>query len=425
VLTTDVHLLLQDYPAGQVLSEGLQNAEDVGASKFVFILDLRRHSSQGLDERLHRFAGPAFVLADNGSGFAKRDWKSLQNLHNSEKQDSPSEIGSFGMGTRSYFHYTDVIFVGSGKTYVGIDPLRLVSDDPGWMLDIESEVDEANNKGLGMFEVPHHDFRVEGSVIRLPFRLEKNVFGTKVTEERAREMLEDFAEQLAGGELLLFLSNVKEIQLWLWEHAQQPTLVEKVERQDMGSIPRTAPWTRLPDWISSDSRHSFESLASQLEERLSRENSDFDEFSRAEVKITARTSGKCRQWVVAQRFDVNKQLTQLISSCKALPVVGIAVPLEGAVRGRAFCFLPIGDIFTGLPVHVNAGFKVKKDRRGIWLKDKTLSSLGLVGDQVDCAHWNHLLLTAHLPRLWAQVLEEMAEEVRMCSILDLNHTCSK
>ena len=32
------------------------------------------------------------------------------------------------MGSRSYFHYTDLLCVVSGSTYVAIDPLYLVSE---------------------------------------------------------------------------------------------------------------------------------------------------------------------------------------------------------------------------------------------------------------------------------------------------------
>ena len=46
-----------ENPAGQVLSEGLQNAEDAGASKFAFMLDLRRHAVPVLDPSLQGFAG--------------------------------------------------------------------------------------------------------------------------------------------------------------------------------------------------------------------------------------------------------------------------------------------------------------------------------------------------------------------------------
>jgi hypothetical protein len=100
-----------------------------------------------------------------------------------------------------------------------------------------------------------------------------------------------------------------------------------------------------------------------------------------------------------------------------VPIVGVAVPWQGTVRGRAFCFLPVGDIFTGLPVHLNACFKVKKDRRGLWLRDKQCSSIGLVGEHERQTEWNDLILTHALPRLWMEVLKEMAEKVRISIVM--------
>ena len=138
--------ILQDYPGGQLQDEALQNAEDSGATEFALMLDMRRHTS--VDPRL---AGPAFFLIDNGSGFDERQWKSLQNLHRSEKAEyartltcaaheymradasgcsplgsSPREIGRYGMGSRSYFHYCDVTTVVSRGKYVGLDPIDVV-----------------------------------------------------------------------------------------------------------------------------------------------------------------------------------------------------------------------------------------------------------------------------------------------------------
>jgi len=227
----------QEYPAGQVLSEGLQNAEDAGASKFAFMLDLRRHAVPVLDPSLQGFAGPAFVLADDGRGFAGREWESLQNLHASKKRDSPSDIGSFGMGTRSYFHYSDIVLVASQNMFVGLDPLEIAGEEGGWMLDVTKEADEAGQKGVAMLELPHFDVRTGGSIFRLPLRRDEHPvpaagrFGKEISEARAREMLEDFAKQLAGGEMLLFLTHVVCIELWLWDaDAEAPTLRERVQK---------------------------------------------------------------------------------------------------------------------------------------------------------------------------------------------------
>jgi len=313
-----------------VLFEGVQNAEDAGASKFVFMLDLRRHSTQGLDPDLHRFAGPAFVVADDGSGFEKHDWTSLQNLHASVKQDSPSEIGSFGMGTRSYFHYTDVVFVASKNIFVGLDPLEIVSHEGGWMLDtsIKSEADDARRKGVDFCNVPNLDFPEKGSIFRLPLRLKEPVagsFGTEVTEAKAREMLDDFAKQLASGEMLLFLSNVTCIELWLWEHdAVEPKLVEQVHKT---FVKTSESWggRRLPYWVSDDSRKCYKALAAQL---LEMDDNSRDHYfslvSQAVVETKEFSSGQTRRWFIAQRFDTRVDLAALISSCRTVPIVGVA-----------------------------------------------------------------------------------------------------
>lgn len=45
--------------------------------------------------------------------------------------------GKYGMGSRSYFHYTDLVTVVSGPTYACLDPRGLVSEDFGFAFDIE------------------------------------------------------------------------------------------------------------------------------------------------------------------------------------------------------------------------------------------------------------------------------------------------
>ena len=130
--------ILEDYPGGQLLSEALQNAEDGGASEFALVLDQR--TVHGISPEL---GGPAFVLIDIGSGFGHKEWESLQNLHQSEKRDSPSSIGAYGMGSRSYFHYSDVTLVVSCGEYVGLDPLEVISSherqgEQGWKISIAS-----------------------------------------------------------------------------------------------------------------------------------------------------------------------------------------------------------------------------------------------------------------------------------------------
>ena len=126
--------LLQHYPSGgQFISEALQNAEDTDrATKFCAVLDLQHHPTDQIrqDHRTwrERFQGPAILFYDNG-GFRDRDWESLQQIYNSEKRHSPSEVGKYGMGSRSFFHIGDNIQIVSGTKYAVLDPDEKVSDN--------------------------------------------------------------------------------------------------------------------------------------------------------------------------------------------------------------------------------------------------------------------------------------------------------
>lgn len=134
--------ILADYPGGQILSEGLQNADDAGAGRFSLMLDKRTRSdlqaSQGATNPgkkpraalLPHTQCASMVMFDDG-GFQDQDWESLQNIYASVKADAPKDTGQFGMGSRSFFHYTDVLQILSGETYVVMDPTWIAFKDGG------------------------------------------------------------------------------------------------------------------------------------------------------------------------------------------------------------------------------------------------------------------------------------------------------
>ena len=89
-----------------------------------------------------------------------------------------------------------------------------------------------------------------------------------------------------------------------------------------------------------------------------------------------------------------------------LPVVGVAIrltKLPDSVVGGLFCFLPIGDIKTGLPVHLNADFKLTPDRRKLV---ETLEGEAASGE-LEQGRWNRQLTAEVLPRLWAEALSNV------------------
>ena len=127
------------------IREALQNAEDTNKSThFCAVLDLQHHPKKRIRQDCQpwreRLQGPAILFYDDG-GFDERDWQSLQRIYDSEKRHSPSEVGKYGMGSRSFFHIGDVIQIISGTTYAVLDPDERVSGkgDFGACLDFVNE----------------------------------------------------------------------------------------------------------------------------------------------------------------------------------------------------------------------------------------------------------------------------------------------
>ena len=224
-----INNILEQYPDGQILSEALQNAEDVGASAFRIVLDLRTHDVEsdpacnGVNRDYCR--GPAFVLIDNGAGFRDNDWKALYKIFGStESKHTPGDIGRFGMGTRSYFAYTDIITVVSNGEYRALDPLEK-SGENSWE-HMTANVEETMPNEAAVFRFPAFGIEtlsdVRGALFRLPLRPEKykqvdkstGGFGPAISPDDARLKMHGYVAQLARQ--MFFLSNVRTIELWEW-----------------------------------------------------------------------------------------------------------------------------------------------------------------------------------------------------------------
>ena len=225
-----INNILEQYPDGQILSEALQNAEDVGAGTFRIVLDLRTHdvesdpTCKGVNRDYCR--GPAFVLIDDGAGFRSQDWGALYKIFGSHvSKHTPGDIGRFGMGTRSYFAYTDVITVVSNGQYRTLDPLELSGSTrwKHWAVDVEANMPNE----AAVFHFPTFGIEtladVKGAIFRLPLRPEKykqvdknhGGFGPAVSPEDARNKMHRYVAQLARQ--MFFLSNVRTIELWQWD----------------------------------------------------------------------------------------------------------------------------------------------------------------------------------------------------------------
>jgi len=418
--------ILEDYPGGQLLSEALQNAEDGGASEFALVLDQR--TVRGISPEL---GGPAFVLIDNGSGFGDKAWESLQNLHQSEKRDSPSSIGAYGMGSRSYFHYSDVTLVVSCGEYVGLDPLEVVSSherkgEQGWKVNIASPDGHVEQQiareaqSLFTHELAElcrgFDVISCGAMFRLPLRRDEDVareertntgvLGPAMPLERAESLMHGWAA--SAPRLLLFLTKVRRISIWRWRaDAPGPDLIAAAQRQTGQA---QVPFERIPHSLGEGQAASYVALRECIRNLSAEERAELSKMHADIVHIEDGAGHPGMSWLVVQRFDVETRelLAALEDGCNAVPVVGLALPLSvtdgSQIEGVPFCFLPVGSMRTGLPLHINGSFHPTPNRRDLWLPAAELD-----GGHEKKAKWNDVLMRHAVPRLWQDALVSLTD----------------
>jgi sacsin len=239
---TILRSLLQQYPSGgQFFLEALQNADDTGrAGKFAALLDLRQHTTQSLREPTAVRAalqGEAILFYDD-AGFEKRDWRNLQFMCDSRKRDSVSEAGSFGMGSRSFFHITDILQVLSGSMLAALDPDDLLQTGHfGEQEDFTQQgfSERCPNEGAAFKGVFGCDMQTPfaGTIIRAALRTAERAKDCSfmphaVDLERAQRIFNEFEAALKDGEVVLFLTSVTQVELWRWDPgAPASTLVAR------------------------------------------------------------------------------------------------------------------------------------------------------------------------------------------------------
>ena len=341
------------------------------------------------------------------------------------------------MGSRSFFHYSDITTIVSRGCYVGIDPLEVIETcgrqgKKGWSMDLGTTdvsgdaaaiIAEANQ----LFSQPDDvragfDATTRGAMFRLPLRRAHDVqrevdrelepLAAEIPVERAGALMTEWAE--LAPRLLIFLSSVTRVVLWRWEDgAARPECLAHV-RKEFGH--GTIPFPRLPPALPEAATRSYRKLAQHLASLTDAQRAALSALHLDVIQImTSDASGSggpasgsassagSTSWLVAQRFDAvtPEMIAEIRRGCEAVPVVGIALPLTGnqQVVGVPFCFLPVGSLSTGLPVHVNGAFASQPNRRELWLPGKEVD-----GKHASMAQWNDALMRYGVPSLWLEVL---------------------
>lgn len=440
--------ILRNYPEGsQVFKEALQNADDAGAREFSVLLD-ERHLYSG-DEASRRFLGPALVMHNDGL-FTDKDWRSLQCMFESGKTAAMGKIGRFGMGSRSYFHLTDVLFVLSGSKFAFLDPDWILSGDGGAMgdlADLPPLLKSLYAPFPGLFGLGKTSTTFSGTIFRLPLRMGKfarqSTFAPyEYTVQKTLKIISRFKLEVA--ECLLFLQSVRRAQIWTWpEHEERPSrlfsaelssrpisscspCVSSFESNEEWSTQATLPVkTRddasplalllrsvrdavdctSPQWVENVIRGETGSLPG-VERHVTVEVRHFDrdfQYGAEPVKEEE------QQWIQCLQVVTDPTLSAILRQQKSeamVPMIGVAFQKDHGpdFHGRAFTFLPLPDVSTGLPVHVHGSFYLTDNRRSLWTGGKDTDGQAQVW-----VRWNETLIRCMAPA-YARVLALSGDE---------------
>ncbi|CDQ81727.1 unnamed protein product [Oncorhynchus mykiss] len=383
--------ILRRYPdGGQILKELIQNADDAGASKVVFLHDERYYDRQSLKtEGLGKYqAGPA-LYAFNNAEFTAEDWQGIQTTGRSVKRNDPNKVGRFGIGFNSVYHITDVPSIFSSKYLGFLDPQeKLFGERIGgfrWSLEEEEDKETLLNlqdqfqpfrdvvklvSGQRWKDIIQEEQHFKGTLFRFPLRSEASEISDNLYD--SNKVVQLFDSFLADADIsTLFLRNVSSVSL---QHINTKGFVNV--RLTVTSSPTS----------NIDGSTCFKTITST-----------------SEGKKQTKT-----KWLVTTCCMKEGNVPELDLLAKKLsfrPQVDLAFQCSQAsvlTDGRLSVFLPLPNNDsnkTGYPVHVNACFGLTDNRRHIkWQEEDQKYD--------EAAKWNELLVKEVLPHTYLLMLQD-------------------
>ena len=308
------------------------------------------------------------------------------------------------------FH-ADFPSIASGLDVAFLDPLQcnLDTGDPGTRIPLAELVEDFPDQAApyAVLSCDPSQASFQGTLFRFPLRHKvSDLSDTIYTPEKVRRQLFDAVGD-EGGHLLLFLTNVRRLELH--------------QRVLGGPTVRTL---CIEDQATERVDTFRQQLAAALDKSTSATN-DVVEIHRRSSIVLHRHDGSTRShgWSVTHQLGTRDRDLQTLAMDKTMNFhvwVGVAMPVQpiatGArssrvpwlmanprINGLAFCFLPL-PIPTGLPAHVHGYFAVNNDRRGIkWPSNE---------EHGKEAKWNKLLVEHALASAYISALSGLWQGCR-------------
>ncbi|CAG8524442.1 43831_t:CDS:10 [Gigaspora margarita] len=413
--------ILEEYPeSSQVLREILQNSDDAQSTEQVFILDHNTYrDSSLLESGLNRFQGPA-LLSKNNTKFNDHDFRSLENLADSEKQGQYDKIGEMGVGFNSIYHLCDSCSFITDDKFVILDPHEWCYEG-GTVYDNFAK-DNLSQKyfdqfypfsNLGELSIPC-DGSFEGTIFRYPLRTKQGSEESKISKtiyepNQVLEMFKMFFERDSIN-CLLFLRYIERIEFYeLKKGKSEPELLYRILLKDAEKVREER------QIIVKEITPMMKSLKeNKLKQRTSLNTSYCVSLVRYEKEIIIEDSSWFIVNMLGDLLEANRHfLGDFGERLGTVPNVGLAAKLnsvqdENRLHGGLFCFFPL-QIDTPFQVSINGHFAVTNNRRDLWSgenKDLAINSLANLK-----VKWNHYLFNETIPQAWVKFLVGIQQHV--------------
>ena len=406
-LTKNLKSILEGYADGlAIVNELIQNADDAGATEVSILYDKRMNEnskSRLISSQMKEWQGPA-LWVHNNKIFTEDDFKNITKLNAGTKRSEATKIGKFGLGFNAVYHLTDVPSILSGKSLVIFDPHMkylghaMKRGEPGIRIALHDRVSEIStfSDQFSVFEGvfgAHINLNsqvkskiYDGSLFRFPLRNENCARTSEIkklaySEAEMRQLLTKVEDSL--DVLLLFTQNVAKFSVYELDSTCQDPRNQKL-------LFSTHKSTNHPIKAVVDHANNNLQRFSEYGLYAAQEKSHTNEIDLTVTNNAVST----KKWVIHSRDSCHEtyEYASKYPEEGLLPYCSLAFSLDNkdtkatrAVDGRLFCFLPL-PIQNHLPAHVNASFKINKDRLG--LKYHTEDEKNFSFEQED---WNDLI----------------------------------
>ena len=414
-LTDRLKGILDGYPTDGILKELVQNADDAHASEIHFIHDTRSLGCEKVltNEVFDEIQGPALCVY-NDQPFSEKDLDGIKKLGIGSKRDSPEMTGKYGIGFNSVYHLTDCpSFLSNNDALVFLDPhcRYFMYDDRGRLFKLKSLGEEFRNNMSDTLDgyLPDH-FNLQGSTMfRFPLRRKKNESKISNMSPNMEKLLMTFQEEARKS--LLFLNHVKKITL---SKIHPNNKLEEIYRVETVITPDDE--KKRQEMERTICKHSDTPTAGI-------------QWKGASYTVTVKENKKeVEEWLIQKCIG---SVTATLSTSDGeqdkipdgrklglLPRGGLAARLwthsrhlgkEKALRGIVYCFLPLPENYTNLPVHVNGHFALDSTRRRLWTD---------TDGKGEKSKWNHFMNSCVIPPAYAALIKEARDH--LCNDKDDN-----